>query len=243
MYSLEKLVYESSVAVDTGSLQNHWTEFVQQFGTSSYHIVSSSLHVLKKTTSPIGITYNSPPGWREYYQKHAFHKYDPVVAKGLTYRGIFTMTEAMAEFYSPETEHVINVAKDFFSYHETVAVTMSFNPGILTAACLHLPVTDIYLDDTARLMLQTESYVFCARHQELATTLSIIEDQPPQLTPRELDVLHWIALGKTKHEIAEHLQVSTSCIKRHCENASLKLGVNNMASAVARAMSYGLIVI
>jgi DNA-binding NarL/FixJ family response regulator len=56
-------------------------------------------------------------------------------------------------------------------------------------------------------------------------------------------VLHWIAVGKNKEDIAEHLGVTTSCVKRHCENASLKLGANNMASAVARAMSYGLITI
>lgn len=71
--------------------------------------------------------------------------------------------------------------------------------------------------------------------------LTSTREKSCSLTPRELDVLHLIALGKTKTEIAEQLRVSTSCVKRHCENSYTKLGVVNMPSAIARAMSLGLI--
>ena len=73
--------------------------------------------------------------------------------------------------------------------------------------------------------------------QKLMTT----SEKPHRLTPRERDVLYLLALGKTKTEIADQLRVSTSCIKRHCENSYTKLGVVNMPSAIARAMSLGLI--
>jgi len=242
MYSLEKLVYESSIAADTGSLQNNWTDFVHSFGADGYHVAYGSLQVQKQRTHPVGISHNNAPGWREYYREHGLHRYDPLLAKALAHRGPFTMEEAMAEYNSPEAKRVIAEGREF-GLTGSIGMTLVIGPGRGAAISLFCPTAGIHLDDTTRMMLQTASYVFCARHQELATNLSITEEPLPKLTPRELDVLRWIALGKTKHEIAERLQVSTSCIKRHCENASLKLGVNNMASAVARAMSYGLIVI
>lgn len=61
------------------------------------------------------------------------------------------------------------------------------------------------------------------------------------LTNREHDVLYWIALGKTKSETAKILSISESCVKRHCENIFIKLGVNNLPSAVAKAIKMSLL--
>jgi len=266
MYSLDKFVYKSSVVNDTGSLQNHWTEFVGQFGVNGYRIVSVSLQMLQLMydmpkfqnkprltwlTSPylpkqpetvIDIAHKTPSGWREHYREHGLHRYDAMLAKALTSRGPFTRGEALKEYGSPEAERVAEEAKEF-GIQNSLGMTLWLGQETLVGISLYFPFADIHLDDTTKMMLQTASYVFCSRYHELIATPGIIENQPPKLTPRELDVLQWIALGKTKHEIAEHLQVSTSCIKRHCENIYLKLDVNNMASAVARAMSYGLIVV
>jgi DNA-binding CsgD family transcriptional regulator len=58
----------------------------------------------------------------------------------------------------------------------------------------------------------------------------------PIITDREREVLLWIARGKSKTETAEILKVSQSTIKRHCENIFKKLEVNNLPSAVAKAL-------
>ena len=243
MHSLEQFVYESSTASDTCGLQKYWTEFVRQFGADSYRVVSASPQLVKQSNPrpPIDIAYNIPPGWREHYREQGLHRYDALLAKALAGRGPFTREEALPEYHSPEAERVVAEAKEF-GIPGGIGMTLWLGPGRLAAISLFLPTAGIILDDTIKLELQTASFVFCARQQELSTAIPNLAEAP-QLTPRELDVLHWIALGKTKQEIAEHLQVSISCIKRHCENASLKLGVNNMASAVARAMSYGMIVL
>ena len=265
-HSLNQFVHEAGTAGDTYRLQEHWMEFVSQFGISGYRIVPATLqlmqlvytmlefrnkpklewlpspHLPKQPDTVIDIAHRTPPGWREYYNEQRLYRYDPIVARGLARRGPFTRKEALAEFRSPEAERMIAEAKEF-GISGVISMSLWLGQDTLVGISLYFPHADIKADDTTKHLLRTASYLFCARHKELATTLSITEGMLPKLTPRELDVLRWIALGKTKHEIAERLQVSTSCIKRHCENIYLKLDVNNMASAVARAMSYGLIVV
>lgn len=61
------------------------------------------------------------------------------------------------------------------------------------------------------------------------------------LSPRELEVLHLIALGKTNQEIARQLIVSTGTIKAHTASIYRKLDVSNRTEAVARARQLGIL--
>lgn len=246
MLPLEQLVYESSVAGDTRGLQDCWTNFVRRFGAETYWIAPYSPQILKQPNFPmvpISIAHNVPSGWHEHYRERGYIRHDPVIKKGLAGGSVFTGRQAIAEYRSPEAERIIAEAAEFGvpDAGGHVLMSLGFAPGIMLWATLCLPSADIDLDATTKLLLKTALFVFYARHQELKPALPTLGGEPPRLTPRERDVLHWVALGKTKEEIADLLCVSTSCVKRHCENAYLKLGVNNLASAVARAMSHGLI--
>jgi DNA-binding CsgD family transcriptional regulator/PAS domain-containing protein len=64
---------------------------------------------------------------------------------------------------------------------------------------------------------------------------------PPQLTPRELQILQIAALGNTAPQIAESLFIEVSTVKSHMENIYRKLQVSDRASAVATAMRLGVI--
>jgi DNA-binding CsgD family transcriptional regulator len=55
------------------------------------------------------------------------------------------------------------------------------------------------------------------------------------LTPREREVLHWVAAGKTNAQIAEILAASPRTIGKHLENIYEKLGVETRTAAVNRA--------
>jgi DNA-binding CsgD family transcriptional regulator len=54
------------------------------------------------------------------------------------------------------------------------------------------------------------------------------------LTPREREVLSWVARGKTNAEIARLLWLSPSTVGKHLENVYGKLGVSTRTAAVAR---------
>ena len=61
------------------------------------------------------------------------------------------------------------------------------------------------------------------------------------LSPRELEVLQLIALGKTNQEIARQLVVSPGTVKAHTASIYGKLDVANRTEAVARARQLGIL--
>lgn len=83
------------------------------------------------------------------------------------------------------------------------------------------------------------------RHLERVNTVGIVavgdNINLPELTARELDCLHWVALGKTNGEVAEILNVSIHTVHSHMKSLLGKLQVNTRAKAVLLATQKGLI--
>lgn len=61
------------------------------------------------------------------------------------------------------------------------------------------------------------------------------------LSKREVECLHWAAMGKTSWEIGIILGVSERTVNFHVGNACGKLGVYNRRAAVAQALKHGLL--
>jgi DNA-binding NarL/FixJ family response regulator len=60
--------------------------------------------------------------------------------------------------------------------------------------------------------------------------------EPLGLTPREAEVLFWVARGKTNDEIATVLGIGLTTVKKHLESTYAKLGVENRTTAAAMAL-------
>ncbi len=60
-------------------------------------------------------------------------------------------------------------------------------------------------------------------------------DPTPTLSPRELETLHWTALGKDYKDIAIILNVSEHTVRTYMRTARMKLNCSSMAQAVAKA--------
>jgi LuxR family quorum sensing-dependent transcriptional regulator len=61
------------------------------------------------------------------------------------------------------------------------------------------------------------------------------------LTPRENEVLRWVAKGKSAWEIGEILNITKRTVDEHVQTAIRKLGAMNRTHAVAIAFRDGLI--
>lgn len=66
------------------------------------------------------------------------------------------------------------------------------------------------------------------KHPDLVPSLDAY-----QLTPREMEVLAWVAKGKTNRDIAEILGMSPRTVNKHLEHIFVKLGVETRSSAAA----------
>lgn len=73
--------------------------------------------------------------------------------------------------------------------------------------------------------------------QELITNFKIRED----LTGREMEVLRWLAHGRTNREIADELVVGEETVKTHVGNILAKLHLAHRTQAVIHALKQGLI--
>lgn len=61
------------------------------------------------------------------------------------------------------------------------------------------------------------------------------------ITPREAEVLYWIAEGKTAAEIGTILMISYVTVNQHIKNAKEKFGVYKDTALVAKALRSGII--
>ena len=68
------------------------------------------------------------------------------------------------------------------------------------------------------------------------------EDDPaPQLSPRELECLHWAALGKDYKDIAMILAISEHTTRSYLKSARVKLGCATISAATTKALKFHLI--
>ena len=63
------------------------------------------------------------------------------------------------------------------------------------------------------------------------------------LSPREVDAMTLLAIGYSRAQVADQLQISEHTLRVYIESARFKLGGLNTTHAVARALSRGLIVV
>lgn len=69
------------------------------------------------------------------------------------------------------------------------------------------------------------------RGEEVAPAAALL---PNPLTQREMDVLEWVARGKTNRDVAEILGMSPRTVNKHLEHIYEKLGVETRTAAVAQ---------
>jgi len=72
-------------------------------------------------------------------------------------------------------------------------------------------------------------------HVDPAQTGPIVRQPDVPLTPRETEVLSWLAKGKTNRDIAEILGMSHRTVNKHLEHIFEKLGVETRSAATAIA--------
>jgi len=64
---------------------------------------------------------------------------------------------------------------------------------------------------------------------------------PPRLSQREVEVLGWVACGKSNSLIGDILGISSHTVDAHLRRICLKLGVSDRISATVRGIGVGLI--
>lgn len=130
----------------------------------------------------------------------------------------------------------------------TVAVPLWIDEHRLVSVVLNRRCLDFSERDCERLELLRPHLAFLYHHacqqgavHDDADAAALVPAQAPAahagLTPRENEVLHRLAHGKTDCEIAALLGLSPRTVQKHLEHIYIKLGVETRTAAVMRAQA------
>ena len=90
------------------------------------------------------------------------------------------------------------------------------------------------LDTLRRPLALTWDRLCAAERPALAVAPEVVARYA--MTPREAEVLSWVALGKTDRDVAALLQCSPRTVHKHLQRVYAKLGVETRTAAVMRAV-------
>lgn len=130
-------------------------------------------------------------------------------------------------------KHLAEVARRMASHRLPPSLT-------LTSEDVSLHLSWLFPPERTGRRRPTKGYVMVVL-QARERSLPELWERRPRLTPREQEVLHWLARGKSRKEISAILKVGEATVDTHLEHLYAKLGVTNKVEAVATALQAQLV--
>lgn len=174
--------------------------------------------------------------WQERYRAAGYLHTDPTVAHGIR----TTAPLIWSRDFFRQTPQMWAEARSFdlcVGWAQSCC-DASGSVGMLTLARSHEALS------RAEIRTREPEYTWLVHLAHMALSAALRRAncaQPPNLSPREIEVLRWMADGKTAEEIALLLDISVHTVNFHVRNVKAKLQAANKTAAVASAIGLGLL--
>lgn len=190
---------------------------------------------------PLCIT-NYPDEWAEYYLNENFGSHDYVARYAVKSNVPFIWNDLQKQFrLSPQQKLIFDEG-----------ATAGLNAG--GTVPIHGPGTAKATFSVANDMSDTDfKQLFQLRRHEIHLMATYVHekimglglhkplDGAIKLTPREIEILTWVAKGKSRWETGIILNISEDTVKAHLDNIRQKLSASNTTHAIAIALLHGLL--
>jgi transcriptional regulator EpsA len=130
---------------------------------------------------------------------------------------------------------MVHGIKDARGGHDCLYIVFSVGGHFSAGDCETMDMTLPYIDSALRQVAHLPYQTFKSRSAMELMNTRLFTDYAT--TDREIEILNWIALGKTNPEIASILEISLFTVKNHIQCIFRKLNVSNRAQAVAKLTS------
>jgi LuxR family transcriptional regulator len=181
---------------------------------------------------------NYPEQWQRRYSDSGYLNIDPTAIHGRRSQTAIVWSDAVFRDASQMWAEAksfnlkIGIAQSTFGGNGFVSMlTLSRSGTPLTPA--ELSEIGPYIRWLADLAHGALSGTFASHPNQFAL--------PPELTVREVEILKWMADGKTSNDTAYILNLSVATVNFHMKNAISKLNASNKTCAVAKALILGLL--
>ena len=126
--------------------------------------------------------------------------------------------------------------RDARGRHDCIYIFLNSDPLVPPQALDHLSMMLPFIDAAVRKVEHLPSQNFGDAAPQEAEAVAAPDSIPAsefQLSSRELEIMGWVRMGKTNHEVGRILNISTYTVKNHLQRIFRKLNVTNRAQAVA----------
>jgi LuxR family quorum-sensing transcriptional regulator LasR len=183
---------------------------------------------------------NYPTAWRERYDAERYAYVDPTVTHCLAstlpiaWQADMFRSQTQRTLYEESCAHGIRAGVSFPIHGPNGEFGMlSFAANVAADGAFARRVSTMLPD-----LALVRDYAFATGVRFCPHTG---QETAPRLTPRELEVLNWVMVGKSSWEISKITGCSEATVNFHMGNIRQKFNVNTRQQAVVRAISLGLI--
>jgi DNA-binding CsgD family transcriptional regulator len=184
----------------------------------------------------IEVTY--PQAWIEHYRLQKYVEVDPVLREPM--KSILPTDWANLPRTTPKVRQLFADAEHFGVGHHGLTIPIRGPRGELAFFSVTMDISDQDWRTFLSRQMATLQIVAHFYHDRVLEQHGI-KTPNVRLSPRELDVLRWAANGKSVHDAATILGLSSHTVQTYLEMARTKLQALNTSHAVARAIALALI--
>lgn len=184
------------------------------------------------------------PEYARLYVRDGFFKRAPVYRWALTHTGLRTWRWVHDDFaagrLAPEEAEALRINARFGIF---AGMTISFPETQRTKGALGL-TADLGLDhdDVDAILARHRAAIVAVAHMMHLRIITLPASYVRRaLTPRQREVLEWVADGKTTQDIAVLMSISAAMVEKHLRLARQALNVETTAQAVAKGTLLNLI--
>jgi DNA-binding CsgD family transcriptional regulator len=179
--------------------------------------------------------------WINHYIEKKYVKIDPVVAIDKT--SVLPVDWKTHDKSSSVIRRFFGEAAEFGVGRNGLTIPVRGPRGDRSIFAVTSNETTVDWEKTKRALMRDLVLVAQYVHQQAMTEAGVYKplDTEIKLAPREAECLRWAAAGKTVQDIATILSISERVTRGYLDTARHKLNALNVAHAVGRAVSLGLI--
>ncbi|MEM7569408.1 MAG: LuxR family transcriptional regulator [Pseudomonadota bacterium] len=182
-----------------------------------------------------------PDAWVDHYVRHRMFDFDPIPALALSRADPYCWSDVSQMMtLNNDQEHYLKELREA-QLGNGVAIPV-FGPGGRNGY-VGLGFGEKDIDDGNLVWLKELQWVCQATHMRLCEMLASTFSERPNLSPREREVLQWVARGKSNPDISDIMQISANTIDTYLRRIYTKLGVNDRVTAAVKGVGSGLILI
>ena len=212
-----------------------FSDFVGQYGFSSVVFGQMVNPVLVKEKGNNIFETTWPEEWLAKWWSKDYILNDPIAKFTIQTRRPFSWKQAY-NHANKVGQKILNEGRNF-DLNDGLAFPIKTGLGPIGCVSLSAEKLDLSPKDIVLMeMISIHAYMHIEQLSGLSKKYRIFH-----LTEREIEILHYVAEGKTNWEIGKILNLSPFSVKDHLHNIANTLNSSNRAHSVALAIRHGLI--